>query len=191
VEFGGPPPSYGNSFRTEPASLLQPCDRNCCRIGGAIADGVLLNWMLPAQAALARRWVLEGADQAGRSAPILASYVRVALGPSSLQRLSDEESHYRNTSNQAHRRHFEAMDVLLDSLGVAASTRSQVPEGLAPYDYASAPMDQAFDLDAERRGRNADRTAALMAERVAGRRMRRTLIGRYRPADGARVGVAE
>jgi alkanesulfonate monooxygenase SsuD/methylene tetrahydromethanopterin reductase-like flavin-dependent oxidoreductase (luciferase family) len=26
-----------------------------CRIGGAIADGVLLNWMLPAQAALARR----------------------------------------------------------------------------------------------------------------------------------------
>ena len=51
-----------------------------CRIGGAIADGVLLNWMLPAQAALARRWVLEGADQAGRSAPIVASYVRVALG---------------------------------------------------------------------------------------------------------------
>jgi hypothetical protein len=56
VEFGGPSPSYGNSFRTEPALLLQPCDRNCCRIGGAIADGVLLNWMLPAQAALARRW---------------------------------------------------------------------------------------------------------------------------------------
>ena len=106
-----------------------------CRIGGAIADGVLLNWMLPAQAALARRWVLEGADQAGRSAPLVASYVRVALGPSSLQRLRDEESHYRNI-NQAHRRHFEALDVPLGSVGVAASTRSQVLEGLAPYDSA-------------------------------------------------------
>jgi hypothetical protein len=92
--------------------------------------------MLPAQAALARRWVLEGADQTGRSAPqLVASYVRVALGPSSLQRLRDEESHYRSI-NQAHRRHFEAMDVPLGSVGVAASTRSQVLEGLAPYDSA-------------------------------------------------------
>ena len=115
--------------------MLQPCDRRLCRIGGAIADGVLLNWMLPAQAALARRWVLEGADQAGRSAPLVASYVRVALGPGALQRLRDEESHYRNI-NEAHRRHFEAMDVPLGSVGVAASTRSQMLEGLAPYDSA-------------------------------------------------------
>jgi alkanesulfonate monooxygenase SsuD/methylene tetrahydromethanopterin reductase-like flavin-dependent oxidoreductase (luciferase family) len=28
-----------------------------CRVGGSVADGVLLNWMLPAQAAVARRWV--------------------------------------------------------------------------------------------------------------------------------------
>jgi alkanesulfonate monooxygenase SsuD/methylene tetrahydromethanopterin reductase-like flavin-dependent oxidoreductase (luciferase family) len=106
-----------------------------CRIGGAIADGVLLNWMLPAQAELARSWVLEGADQAGRSAPLVASYVRVALGPSSLQRLRDEESHYRNI-NQTHHRHFEAMNVPLGSVGVAASTRSQVLQGLAPYHSA-------------------------------------------------------
>jgi alkanesulfonate monooxygenase SsuD/methylene tetrahydromethanopterin reductase-like flavin-dependent oxidoreductase (luciferase family) len=70
---------------------------------------VLLNWMLPAQAAMARRWVLEGAEQAGRAAPLVASYVRVALGTSARQRLRDEESHYR-TINQAHRQHFEAMD---------------------------------------------------------------------------------
>jgi alkanesulfonate monooxygenase SsuD/methylene tetrahydromethanopterin reductase-like flavin-dependent oxidoreductase (luciferase family) len=106
-----------------------------CRIGGAIADGVLLNWMLPPQAALARRWVLEGAAQAGRAAPLVASYVRVAIGPDSLQRLRDEESQYRNI-NQAHRRHFEALDVPLGSVGVAASTRLQVLEGLAPYDSA-------------------------------------------------------
>jgi alkanesulfonate monooxygenase SsuD/methylene tetrahydromethanopterin reductase-like flavin-dependent oxidoreductase (luciferase family) len=106
-----------------------------CRLGGEIADGVLLNWMLPAQAAMARRWVLEGAEQAGRAAPLVASYVRVALGPSALQRLRDEESHYRNI-NQAHRQHFEAMDAPLGSVGVAAATRSQVLEGLAPYDAA-------------------------------------------------------
>jgi hypothetical protein len=31
-----------------------------CRLGGAIADGVLLNWMLPGQAARARGWVRDG-----------------------------------------------------------------------------------------------------------------------------------
>jgi alkanesulfonate monooxygenase SsuD/methylene tetrahydromethanopterin reductase-like flavin-dependent oxidoreductase (luciferase family) len=104
-----------------------------CRVGGAIADGVLLNWMLPAQAAVARRWVMEGADEAGRSAPMVASYVRVAVGHGSLRRLRDEESKYRSI-NEAHRRHFEAMDAALGSVGVAASTRSEVLEGLAPYD---------------------------------------------------------
>jgi alkanesulfonate monooxygenase SsuD/methylene tetrahydromethanopterin reductase-like flavin-dependent oxidoreductase (luciferase family) len=106
-----------------------------CRVGGAIADGVLLNWMLPAQAAVARRWVLEGADEAGRSPPLVASYVRVAVGPGSPQRLRDEERKYRSI-NEAHHRHFEAMDVPLGSVGVAASTRSRVLRGLAPYDSA-------------------------------------------------------
>jgi alkanesulfonate monooxygenase SsuD/methylene tetrahydromethanopterin reductase-like flavin-dependent oxidoreductase (luciferase family) len=103
-----------------------------CHLGGGIADAVLLNWMLPAQAAQARRWVQEGADQAGRAAPIVASYVRVAVGDGSRQRLRDEERHYRNI-NQAHRRHFEAMNVPLGSVGVAASTRPEVLHGLAPY----------------------------------------------------------
>jgi alkanesulfonate monooxygenase SsuD/methylene tetrahydromethanopterin reductase-like flavin-dependent oxidoreductase (luciferase family) len=106
-----------------------------CRVGGAIADGVLLNWMLPAQAAVARRWVLEGADEAGRPAPLVASYVRVATGPGAQQRLRDEEGRYRNI-NEAHRRHFEAMKTPLGSVGVAGSTRSQVLEGLAPYHSA-------------------------------------------------------
>jgi alkanesulfonate monooxygenase SsuD/methylene tetrahydromethanopterin reductase-like flavin-dependent oxidoreductase (luciferase family) len=106
-----------------------------CRLGGAIADGVLLNWMLPAQAAQARRWVLQGAGQAGRAVPIVASYVRVAVGYGSLQRLRDEERHYRNI-NEAHRQHFEAMDVPLGSVGVAASARPGVFDGLAPYHSA-------------------------------------------------------
>jgi alkanesulfonate monooxygenase SsuD/methylene tetrahydromethanopterin reductase-like flavin-dependent oxidoreductase (luciferase family) len=106
-----------------------------CRLGGAIADGVLLNWMLPAQAAQARRWVQEGAEQADRPTPVVASYVRVAVGSGARQRLRDEESHYR-TINEAHRRHFDAMDALLGSVGVAARTRPEVQEQLEPYHAA-------------------------------------------------------
>jgi alkanesulfonate monooxygenase SsuD/methylene tetrahydromethanopterin reductase-like flavin-dependent oxidoreductase (luciferase family) len=103
-----------------------------CRLGGALADGVLLNWMLPAQAEEARRWVGEGADQAGRRAPVVASYVRVAVGTGASQRLRDEEERYRNI-NEAHRRHFAAMDVPLGSVGVVASTRAEAQDQLAPY----------------------------------------------------------
>jgi alkanesulfonate monooxygenase SsuD/methylene tetrahydromethanopterin reductase-like flavin-dependent oxidoreductase (luciferase family) len=106
-----------------------------CQLGGAIADGVLLNWMLPAQAAQARRWVQQGADQAGRATPIVASYVRVAVGADSLHRLRDEERRYRKI-NEAHGQHFEAMDVPLGSVGVAASARPGVLDGLAPYHAA-------------------------------------------------------
>ena len=48
------------------------------------------------------------------------------------RRLRDEENRYRNI-NDGHRRHFEAMDVPLGSVGVAASTRSEVLDGLASY----------------------------------------------------------
>jgi alkanesulfonate monooxygenase SsuD/methylene tetrahydromethanopterin reductase-like flavin-dependent oxidoreductase (luciferase family) len=106
-----------------------------CRLGGAVADGVLLNWMLPGQAAEARRWVREGAAQVRRPAPILASYVRVTLGSGSLQLLRDEERRYRSIDNR-HRTHFAAMDVPLGSVGVAASTGSEVRAKLAPYQSA-------------------------------------------------------
>lgn len=106
-----------------------------CRLGGAVADGVLLNWMLPDQAREARRWVQEGADEGGHAPPVVASYVRVSVGSGSLKRLRDEEGHYR-TINEGHRRHFAAMDVALGSVGVAASTPSEAHEGLAPYQAA-------------------------------------------------------
>jgi hypothetical protein len=57
------------------------------------------------------------------------------VGPGARQRLYDEEGRYRNI-NEAHRRHFEAMDVPLGSVGVAASARPGVLDGLAPYQSA-------------------------------------------------------
>jgi len=106
-----------------------------CRLGGAIADGVLLNWMLPAQAARAREWVREGAAEQGRAAPVVASYVRVAVGPRARRRLREEETIYR-TINEAHRKHFAAMDVPVGSVGIAASQRSGVLDALAAYQSA-------------------------------------------------------
>jgi alkanesulfonate monooxygenase SsuD/methylene tetrahydromethanopterin reductase-like flavin-dependent oxidoreductase (luciferase family) len=106
-----------------------------CRLGGAVADGVLLNWMLPGQAARARGWVREGAAQQGRAAPVVASYVRVAVGDGASRRLRDEEGLYR-TINEAHRNHFAAMDVPIGSVGIAASQRSDLLEALAPYHSA-------------------------------------------------------
>jgi alkanesulfonate monooxygenase SsuD/methylene tetrahydromethanopterin reductase-like flavin-dependent oxidoreductase (luciferase family) len=106
-----------------------------CRLGGAVADRVLLNWMLSSQAARARGWVREGAAQQGRSAPVVASYVRVAVGPGASGRLHDEERFYR-TINEGHRKHFAAMDAAVGSVGIAASQRSDVLEALAPYHAA-------------------------------------------------------
>jgi alkanesulfonate monooxygenase SsuD/methylene tetrahydromethanopterin reductase-like flavin-dependent oxidoreductase (luciferase family) len=106
-----------------------------CRLGGALADGVLLNWMLPDQLTEARRWVRSGADEAGRAAPVVASYVRVAVGSGSAQRLRDAEGRYRNI-DEGHRKHFATMSVPLGSVGVAAPSRTETQARLAPYQSA-------------------------------------------------------
>jgi alkanesulfonate monooxygenase SsuD/methylene tetrahydromethanopterin reductase-like flavin-dependent oxidoreductase (luciferase family) len=106
-----------------------------CRLGGAIADGVLFNWMLPAQATRAHRWVQEGAEEKRRPSPVTASYVRVAVGSGSQQRLRDEEGRYRKI-NEGHKKHFEAMNVPTGSVGVAASARPDVVKALEPYGSA-------------------------------------------------------
>ena len=106
-----------------------------CRLGGAIADGVLLNWMLPDHAARAREWVREGAVQRGRTAPVVASYVRVAVGPGAALRLLRDEGFYRNV-NEGHRKHFAAIDAPVGAVGIAASKRSELVQAFAAYHAA-------------------------------------------------------
>jgi alkanesulfonate monooxygenase SsuD/methylene tetrahydromethanopterin reductase-like flavin-dependent oxidoreductase (luciferase family) len=105
------------------------------RLGGAAADGVLLNWMLPHDAARARGWVRDSAAEHGRPGPPVASYVRVAVGNGAGERLRAVEGGYR-TINESHRRHFAAMDVPLGSVGIAAPEASAVSAGLDPYHAA-------------------------------------------------------
>lgn len=106
--------------------------RRLCRLGGEIADGVLLNWILPAQAEEARRWIEAGAQSAGRPVPVVASYIRVAVGSGSRQRLLDAERFYR-TINDGHRLHFEGMGAPLGSVGIAGSDRNEVVAQLDPF----------------------------------------------------------
>ena len=103
-----------------------------CRLGGLLADGVLLNWMLPAHAAQARRWVDEGAVAAGRAAPTTALYIRVAVGGGAAQRLRDEEGRYRRLAAA----HFAAMNAPPGTVGVAGSAHHDVADALAPYHSA-------------------------------------------------------
>jgi alkanesulfonate monooxygenase SsuD/methylene tetrahydromethanopterin reductase-like flavin-dependent oxidoreductase (luciferase family) len=120
---------------TETRVVIAAMRPRLCRLGGAIADGVLLNWMPPDRLPEARRWVQQGADDAGRPTPIVASYVRVAVGAGSLQRLRDEEGRYREL-NESQRRYFAGLNAPLGSVGVAATTPSEVQERLAPYQGA-------------------------------------------------------
>jgi hypothetical protein len=103
-----------------------------CRLGGEIADAVLLNWMLPAQAARARSWMEEGQRPGDERKPVLATYVRVAFGPEAQERLTREESRYR-VINEGHRQHFAAMGVAVGTVGIAALRRADVVDGLEPY----------------------------------------------------------
>jgi hypothetical protein len=57
------------------------------------------------------------------------------VGSGARRRLRDEERYYRKI-NDGHRHHFEAINVPLGCVGVAASERPAVLEGLAPYHSA-------------------------------------------------------
>jgi len=112
-----------------------------CRLGGEIADLVLLNWMTPERMVWARRQVRQGAARRApglRAAePELASYIRVSLGQGAALRVGAEAAHYG--AIPAYARNFSAMGVA--SVGVAASDPSQAPSMLEPYEQV---LDEAI-----------------------------------------------
>ena len=103
-----------------------------CRLGGEIADYVLLTWSLPQRAAWARDRVAEGAAAANRPMPRVALYVRTALGPGSEARLRREMARYVTISSDFERIFAEQGNRLV---GIALdSTDPQTLAGhLLPY----------------------------------------------------------
>jgi alkanesulfonate monooxygenase SsuD/methylene tetrahydromethanopterin reductase-like flavin-dependent oxidoreductase (luciferase family) len=105
-----------------------------CHLAGEVADGVLLNWLTPEHARTSADWVRAGAAAAGRPAPRLAAYVRVALGPAGAARLEEEGRRY--AAIPAYAAHFARMGVPPVTTGVAAATGAAVPPALGRWEPA-------------------------------------------------------
>lgn len=103
-----------------------------CRLAGEIADVVLLNWMTPGRIRWARERIAEGARRSGRAAgPIVASYVRVALGADAAERLAAEAGRYARIA--AYGRSFAGMAVDPGTVGIAAARPDEVASALQAY----------------------------------------------------------
>ena len=103
-------------------------------LGGSTYDGVFTNWMTPEAAAAARTRVLAGATEAGREPPPVLGYIRTAVGADAADRLTKEESFYRDL-HDGYRRHFARLgDQPLGSVGIAAANRLQVQEALGRFE---------------------------------------------------------
>ncbi|MBI2983197.1 MAG: hypothetical protein HYY42_03295 [Chloroflexi bacterium] len=97
-----------------------------------IADVVLLNWMTPQRIRWARERIAEGARRGGRKGgPVIASYVRVAIGADASDRLAAEADRYARVP--AYGRSFAGMAVEPATVGIAARAADEVAAELAPY----------------------------------------------------------
>jgi alkanesulfonate monooxygenase SsuD/methylene tetrahydromethanopterin reductase-like flavin-dependent oxidoreductase (luciferase family) len=105
-----------------------------CRIAGEIADGVLLNWLTPEYARESATWIREAAAAAGRQPPVVATYVRVALGPPARERLAQEGARYAAIG--AYADHFSRMGKSPLETSVAADTPEGIQAGLRRWDGA-------------------------------------------------------
>jgi alkanesulfonate monooxygenase SsuD/methylene tetrahydromethanopterin reductase-like flavin-dependent oxidoreductase (luciferase family) len=102
-------------------------------LGGASYDGVFTNWMTPEAAATARERVHAGASEAGREPPPVLGYVRTAVGADAAERLTKEESFYRDL-HDGYRNHFARLGEPLGSVGVAAADRDEAQRELGRFD---------------------------------------------------------
>ena len=107
---------------------------NMCRLAGEISDGVLFNWLTPEHARLSAGWVREGAKAAGRKAPTLYAYVRLALGAKACDKLVEEGGRY--AAIPAYGAHFERMGVKPVDTCIGAQKADEVPKALAKWQDA-------------------------------------------------------
>jgi alkanesulfonate monooxygenase SsuD/methylene tetrahydromethanopterin reductase-like flavin-dependent oxidoreductase (luciferase family) len=101
--------------------------------GGAEWDGVFTNWMTPEAARTARERIHSGAEEAGHDPPPVLGYVRTAVGDDARERLTKEESFYREL-HDGYRNHFARLDEPQGSVGVATSDGDAAQEQLAAFD---------------------------------------------------------
>ena len=121
-----------NLLGPEPRIAVAAMGPQMCRLAGAVADTVLLNWMVPERIVWAKAKVAEGAARAGRDdLPQTACYVRCAIGEGAVDRVAKEAAKYNGYP--AYTRHFNAMGVPLGSVGVTGEADGFTSR-LADYD---------------------------------------------------------
>jgi alkanesulfonate monooxygenase SsuD/methylene tetrahydromethanopterin reductase-like flavin-dependent oxidoreductase (luciferase family) len=103
-----------------------------CNLAGSSYDGVFFNWMTPEFATSARLNVEWGAGDIPREPPPVFGYVRVAVGEDARDRLTKEESFYRDL-HDGYRNHFERLGEPEGTVGVAAADRDEAQLLLAAY----------------------------------------------------------
>jgi alkanesulfonate monooxygenase SsuD/methylene tetrahydromethanopterin reductase-like flavin-dependent oxidoreductase (luciferase family) len=110
-----------------------------CQLAGEAYDGVFFNWMTPAFAVSARQKVDQGAAEVSREPPPVFGYVRTAVGPDAAERLTKEESFYRDL-HDGYRNHFARLDEPEGSVGIAAADPEQARTALAAYEALDVPV---------------------------------------------------
>lgn len=119
--------------------VIAPLGPRMCRLAGELADAVLLNWLTPSYAATSIEWIREGATAADRETPVVASYVRCALGSDSLPRLEMECARYGSFAHYA--AHFARQGVRPIETTIIAQSGEELQSGLHEYE---AVLDQVI-----------------------------------------------
>lgn len=122
--------------RDPPPVWIAALGPRAMRLGGEVADGVLLNWCTPERVAYARERVAEGASDAGRDPAkvTVAVYVRACVGEreAALSALKAAAGQY--ASYPAYRRQLDAVGLGEEAATAAAAHASrrpgEVPEAL-------------------------------------------------------------
>jgi alkanesulfonate monooxygenase SsuD/methylene tetrahydromethanopterin reductase-like flavin-dependent oxidoreductase (luciferase family) len=100
-----------------------------CALAGEVADGVLLNWVTPDYARRSGDIVREAASKAGRKAPKIFAYVRLAMGAAAAAKLQEEGDRY--AAIPAYGANFARIGVKPAETGIMADTPQAVAKALA------------------------------------------------------------
>jgi len=111
-----------------PRLIVAALGPQMCRVAGEVADGVLFNWLTPEHARRSADSVRAGAASAGRPAPKLFAYVRVALGAAACERLAEEGTRY--AAIPAYADNFARMGVKPVETAIAAQSPDAIPRAL-------------------------------------------------------------
>ncbi len=103
-----------------------------CRLAGEVADGVLFNWLTPEHAKASAALVREGAKAAGRPAPRMFGYVRLAMGPGAADRVAKEGGRY--AAIPAYKANFDRMGVKPEATAIVADSPAEVARALARWE---------------------------------------------------------